>query len=247
MRRECLSCGLETIEEPPPALCSRCGLAEPFVEPDGPESDRPTLAETPRSLADMGESRVRVRPSGCAVVDQLLNGGVIIGGTIALHGPPGSGKSTLGLLLAAGLGPALVVVPEMSMDVLRMTAARSGADVGKLYPGDPERWPAEARRLRVRAVLYDSVSVAANGVHVLSELIDWARESNGHGIAIAHETKDGKVLGPVRLIHDPDAVLRLARPRGKDVDGPVLTVKKCRWAPVGSAPFTIPGPCQPST
>lgn len=224
----------------PPRVCPGCGVVGAFDRLEGDDEPEAEELEGPplelHSLAQRGPALRLVR---CDVgpVDRLL-GGFPQGTASTLYGARGAGKSTIALQIAAGLaarlrGPALVVCPEMSPEILRRTAARVGAGLERLYPSrEPEAWELEAESIGARVLLVDSVSRFPRPVETLHAAIEWARAARGVALLLTHMSRKGKPLGPVALEHDTDAVLKVTlsgnAARTLSIDG------KCRWAPIGS-------------
>ena len=229
----CLACG-EKYESRtgPPRICA-CGVVDAFgrgeVIPRRPGNTDPGVQEI--ESVPLGEVRAlaRGRKTGIAELDRsrLLGAGIPDGIPILLYGPSTGGKSTLAIQIVAAMGrPGLLVVPEMSEEVAKTIANRSGADLSgfRLYRGALEAWPAEADRVGARAVLVDSVSKFPRPDEALETLIDWARRSGAVAVAIAHESRRGKPL--LRAEYEPDCVLRLTRRGARRT----VEVQKCRWS-----------------
>jgi hypothetical protein len=162
------------------------------------------------------------------------------GAVLLLHGPPGSGKSSIAL---AALPEAWIATSEMAPELLAAYAARIkarpiaasqirvtfyaeggaplvdlGVDAGSYpYPG-PD-------------LIVDSATGTAADLAVLDEALRYAEARGARVIVILHETKDGKAWGRATLVHAADVVAR--------VDRGVVAVAKNRHGGLGSAPFKL--------
>lgn len=227
----CLACELLAPEQPPPAVCPRCGVVDSFTATrDGAAPE--DKANAPLSLANEPARFVR-RRTGDRAADALFGGGLPLGTTTLVYSKPGIGKSTVLLRWAAALGRAVLVCPEMSLEVLQATAARSGANLEALFPATVDDWPEVARRASASVLLLDSISVPAAypPVRTLGRIRAWA-ERSALALVIAHQGKGHRPLGPRALAHDPDCVARLERDSAEP--GALrLCLDKCRFAPLG--------------
>lgn len=231
----CGACREKVVSSTEPKI-STCGVERAFT----PEFRRLDSARPPEeeSLADLfALSEVsgvpRGNSTGIRKLDRALSGGIPAGIPVLIYGPAYSGKSTLAIQIACALpGPPLFCVLEMSREVLRTVADRSGADISRalVYEGPPASWPKAAERAGARVVLVDSVSKFPDPRSAVEQCVQWARASSGICLAIAHETRRGKPL--FRAEYEPDAVFRLTRSRDRK-DGKatarVLEIQKARW------------------
>ncbi|MDP2350137.1 MAG: DNA repair protein RadA [Chloroflexota bacterium] len=146
----CQSCGAAVLRWE--GQCRTCGEWNTLVETvvhDVPRS-RPAVARagaTPVALAeaDDGTDEIR-RPIGIGELDRVLGGGLVAGSVVLVGGEPGIGKSTLLLLVAAGVatgvmagaGPrvppstVLYATGEESVRQVRLRAARLGLADGPI-------------------------------------------------------------------------------------------------------------------
>lgn len=223
----CLACSA-THPSPAPERCG-CGAWHTYVPSEGGGASSRRGAPRAVRLDSAPESTERV-PSGHKPIDALLNGGWLPGTVTLVHGPAGSGKSTLCYRWAAGFGETLLVCPEMAPALARGTAERSGADPGRFWLAPEHGWASEAERLNVCTVVIDSVSKLRRPVGVVAALTSWAVATGGLVLAIAHESKKGRALGPVALTHDPDCVIRVTQ---RDGGLARVELRKSRWGPSG--------------
>lgn len=228
----CAACREKVVSAVEPFL-SACGVERAFsperqcpageampVQEEEPAGDLFALSEA--SGVPRGSS------TGITKLDRALSGGIPPGIPVLIYGPAYSGKSTLAIQIACSLpGPPLFCVPEMSRAVLRTVADRSGADISEalVYEGPVTTWPKAAERAGARVVLVDSVSKFPDPRTAVEQCVEWARDSGGICLAIAHETRRGKPL--FRAEYEPDAVFRLTRGRGKSPR--ILEIQKARW------------------
>ncbi|MFW5728364.1 MAG: ATPase domain-containing protein [Spirochaetota bacterium] len=148
---ECSECG--HTEAKWLGKCPACGVWNSFMEvPAGLGSGSPgsahagTLsdahgrrgaAHSPVTLSEIDVDAVPQGPTGIRELDRVLGGGITPGGSVLLGGPPGIGKSTLMLQLAARTGkPTLYVTAEEPLHQVGRRARRLGASSPE-GAGDP--------------------------------------------------------------------------------------------------------------
>ena len=227
-----MRCGAEAREYLAPILCA-CGLRGSFVPlADDGESAAATPAGPRPIRLDEAPPELPRRATGERGIDRLMGGGFVLGSTVTVYGRAGAGKSTLCLRWATLLGVTVVSCPEMSVGILRATAARAGARLDRLYLSSPESWQRDAAELSATCVVCDSVSRSPQPGAELARLIAWAQRSEGVAFAVAHRSKKGSPLGPAALSHDPDAVVQV-RPRAGGLA--LVRIEKARFAPQAEA------------
>ncbi len=208
----CSSCGeFNTIEE----VDTRDAIpVTPRANPLGPKS---------RAMADIAAEDTAAAPTGEQELDRVLGGGIRGGGVYLLGGPPGIGKSTLALSLAATFqGPALYVSGEEAPGQVKERLQRLD------HPGKGLRFQAsghlddvleEIAGLSPGLVVLDSIQTIATGdvpsgagsvaqVRECGGRLTAQAKAMGHALVlIGHVTKEGQLAGPRTLEHLVDAVL----------------------------------------
>lgn len=165
--------------------------------------------------------------TGIADLDEVLGGGILVGGVILLAGQPGIGKSTLLLqvtnYVAAG-APALYVSGEESTAQVKLRAERLGATASEqlsfVASTSADDIAATIRSGAHKLVIVDSiqtlslaeitsapgtVSQITNSSNVI---IRAAKEAGAAVILVGHVTKEGSIAGPKVLEHLVDVVLQ---------------------------------------
>lgn len=253
----CTSCGNESLKWE--GRCPACGDWNTMAEaPDrdaggagGGSRARPAdpARREPRPLREMdGESAER-RGTGIGELDLLLGGGLVPGSLVLLGGPPGVGKSTLLLQIAAEMeaagGKTLYVSGEESADQVRMRADRLGngaSDVTFLPSTDADRIVDEADELGPDLLCVDSIqTLTASGVdssagnvaqvrECAARLQAYAKETDTPTFLVGHVTKGGGLAGPRTLEHAVDVVLQFEGERS--VEHRILRASKNRFGSV---------------
>ena len=169
-----------------------------------------------------------------AEFDALLGGGVVPGSLVLVGGPPGAGKSTLMLQLAAALaarGDATVYVcGEESAAQAKLRAERLG--VGNelfLFAETDLRAILDAlEKLRPKTLVVDSIQTmalpnvesAAGSVaqvrECATELMEFSKRTDCATFIVGHVTKEGTIAGPRLLEHLVDTVLYFEGDDGAD-------------------------------
>lgn len=156
-------------------------------------------------------------------------------------GPPGVGKTSLAMLT---LPTADVISTEMSAGALRRYRLRLGVPPGRfLRP----RWAEEERlcqlpahRMReTSAVVFDSISHFPDDRAAMGALQSFCRSSGARGIAVMHETKDGKAWGAASILFSCWATVRCRFERDRGSAGRIAHVDKNRSGPTGSRPYHL--------
>lgn len=253
----CTSCGNESLKWE--GRCPACGDWNTMAEaPDGeaggtgrgPASRRTgPVRQEPRPLGELEAETSGRRPTGIGELDVLLGGGLVPGSLVLLGGPPGIGKSTLLLQIAAELrsdgGQVLYVSGEESADQVRMRADRLGngaSDVTFLPSTDADRVVDEAAGLGPDLLCVDSIqTLTASGVdssagnvaqvrECAARLQTFSKETDTPTFLVGHVTKGGALAGPRTLEHAVDVVLQFEGERS--VEHRILRASKNRFGSV---------------
>jgi DNA repair protein RadA/Sms len=229
--------------------CPGCGEWNTFMESAG---EKKTKRSDPARSATIPLIRVDAKEdlrfdSGCAEINRVLGGGIMKGGTVLLGGEPGIGKSTLMLMLAAGVktpGKILYLSGEESPEQIKMRAERIGAlsqHIEISTETDMEIVTEILKSLKPVLVIVDSIqSVKTRELGAISgtvnqmkyaaqELIDWAKLHNTSLFLIGHVTKEGTIAGPKVIEHMVDTVLQF---EAADQDFRFLRAVKNRFGSV---------------
>jgi DNA repair protein RadA/Sms len=227
----CSGCGHESMRWL--GRCPGCEAWNTFVEaPASNQTMKPTPAERvsragsgPVRLGDVSSGAVARISSGIGEFDHLLGGGVVPGSLVLLGGPPGAGKSTLVLQIAAHLakgdGPVVYVCGEESAAQTKLRAERLDAhDELLIFPETNLRTILDALGdLAPRALVIDSIQTmalpevesSAGSVAQVREcataLMEFAKRTHCATFLVGHVTKDGAIAGPRLLEHLVDTVL----------------------------------------
>jgi len=146
-------------------------------------------------------------------------------GVVILAGPPGSGKTTMGLLMLGDLRPAVMFSFEESLsetlaDRIRRLELRHD-DLFIEMPATVREAYSIIDDLRPRAVMVDSLRASTFTIADLSALAEAKRLVV---IVVQHVTKKGQVGGDVAIEYDCDVVVRIEE--GK------WTLTKSRFQPL---------------
>lgn len=257
--------------------CQQCGFASPkwagqcpdceawntlseeaaaVATASGPASAR-SLTEFSSALVSLEEAgaaeQARI-PVGIAEVDRLLGGGLVAGQVILLAGPPGIGKSTLMLQVAARLAQpsngcrkglkVLYVSGEESLGQVSGRARRLGAVCGGIYllsETNLARVLEAVEKAAPEGLILDSVQTVyhpelAGSPGSVGQVRECAAEllraAKSRGIVtflLGHVTKEGSLAGPRVLEHIVDTVLYFDTERHQLLR--VLRVQKNRFGP----------------
>jgi DNA repair protein RadA/Sms len=236
----CSACGHESMRWL--GRCPACEAWNTFAEAptaspkaSHTSAQRPVGSiEGPVRLGDVSSGAVARIPSGIGEFDLLLGGGIVPGSLVLLGGPPGAGKSTLMLQLAAGLarasGPIVYVCGEESAAQTKLRAERVGAhDELLLFAESNLRSVLDAfATIAPRVVVIDSIQTmalpevesSAGSVAQVREcataLMEFAKRTNCATFLVGHVTKDGAIAGPRLLEHLVDTVLYFEEDNGAD-------------------------------
>ena len=201
---------------------------------EAPLSDKKAVVERSKGRALTGaklgdikteslESRLH---TGMSEIDEVLGGGLMVGGVVLVAGQPGIGKSTLLLQIAASVAhneTVLYVSGEESAGQVRLRATRLGADKASMLElvssTSADDIAATIADGGYKLVIVDSmqtvgmadiasapgtVSQITNSANII---IRAAKASHTAVILVGHVTKEGGIAGPKVLEHLVDVVL----------------------------------------
>ncbi|MEP6710220.1 MAG: DNA repair protein RadA [Candidatus Saccharibacteria bacterium] len=215
--------------------CENCGEWNTLVEQAvssgksavarGATSGRVLNVQTMQSIAS-SESADRL-DTGIDDLNDVLGGGILLGGVILLAGQPGIGKSTLLLQVTAHIAatvPVLYASGEESASQVKLRAERLGANESEQLSfassTSADDIAATIRSGAYKLVIIDSiqtlsldditsapgtVSQITNSSNVI---IRAAKESGAAVVLVGHVTKEGSIAGPKVLEHLVDVVLQ---------------------------------------
>lgn len=210
--------------------CSRYGTLEE-TEPTGTdEADGGSWDGSPsvdaRSLSELASEELTRVSSGLSELDRVLGGGMVPGSVVLIGGPPGIGKSTLLLQLAARWGvdegPVLYLNGEESGPQIARRARRLGCEPEDLELVNPSSVEAVTENLtdwKPSLIFVDSIqtltSEESGGMPgsvaqlraITQAVVSAAKESHVPVVLVGHVTKEGDIGGPKRLEHMVDTVL----------------------------------------
>lgn len=189
------------------------------------KSGRILDVQTMKSIAKT-ESDARLS-TGIKDLDDVLGGGILLGGVILLAGQPGIGKSTLLLQVAAHIAmnsPVLYVSGEESASQIKLRAERLGAnDKENLSFAASTSADDIAATIRsgshqlvvvdsIQTLSLDEITSAPGTVSQITNssnvIIRAAKEAGAAVVLVGHVTKEGSIAGPKVLEHLVDVVLQ---------------------------------------
>lgn len=213
--------------------CENCGEWNSLVEQASVSTGKSAVARStgtvlsPQTMhsIESDDSSARLT-TGINDLDDVLGGGVLLGGVVLLAGQPGIGKSTLLLQVAttiAGKISTLYASGEESAGQVKQRAVRLGGNSEHLHfvaTTSADDIAATIRSSKYKLVIVDSVqtltlgeitsapgsvSQITNGSNVI---IQAAKASGTAVILVGHVTKEGSIAGPKVLEHLVDVVLQ---------------------------------------
>jgi len=189
------------------------------------ESSGKTLKVQTMQAIETGENSRRLA-TGFPDLDDVLGGGVLLGGVLLLAGQPGIGKSTLLLQITANIAknePVLYVSGEESASQVKLRAERLGAEKSEQLSFassvSANDIAATIRSGCYKLVIVDSIQTLAldemtSAPGTVSQItnssnviIRAAKQSGAAVILVGHVTKEGSIAGPKVLEHLVDVVL----------------------------------------
>lgn len=216
--------------------CDNCGEWNSLVEQElasvgksavakSSNSGKVLSVQTMRSIST-GENSRRLL-TGFPDLDDVLGGGILLGGVLLMAGQPGIGKSTLLLQITANVARSesvLYVSGEESASQVKLRAERLGAEKSEQLSfassTSADDIAATIRSGNYKLVIIDSiqtlsldeitsapgtVSQITNSSNVI---IRAAKQSGAAVILVGHVTKEGSIAGPKVLEHLVDVVLQ---------------------------------------
>lgn len=216
--------------------CDNCGEWNTLVEQEPVSAGKSVVSrssssgkilsvQTMRSIST-GENSRRLA-TGFADLDDVLGGGILLGGVLLMAGQPGIGKSTLLLQITAHVAKSesvLYVSGEESASQVKLRAERLGAEKSEQLSfassTSADDIAATIRSDGYKLVIIDSiqtlsldeitsapgtVSQITNSSNVI---IRAAKQSGAAVILVGHVTKEGSIAGPKVLEHLVDVVLQ---------------------------------------
>ena len=228
----CSACGFESTR-----WLGRCPQCEgwnsfderPFAVASRGARDKPALAQSPAPLPlhEIGSAGITRLRMGMPEFDAVLGGGTVPGSLTLVGGPPGAGKSTLMLQIAARLardGEVVYVCGEESAAQVKLRADRTlatqTATALLVYPETNLRAVLDRlERQRPLALVIDSIQTVwlpeseayAGSITQIRDctqaLMEYSKRTGCATFIVGHVTKDGAIAGPRLLEHLVDTVL----------------------------------------
>ena len=225
----CANCGARAAAKV--ERCSACGSVGTLLTCG--VAARPRKGESMvRAAADVEKvPLVRLTGAGVPWWDEAMPGGLVVGTTVTIYGPPGAEKTTYMGAIAARLAlkrrrrawmfsaeqetiPALCLVARIEDDLRALDIAGLERGTEKF-----ERCALEVEREKPLIVVYDSVQAfecrggwpgsdrAVRGVVQTAKRL--AAKAPHVAILIAQVNAEGRAAGPHRALHDVDVVIEL--------------------------------------
>ena len=208
-----------TLVEQAPVSVGKSAVAR------GVSSGNVLAVQTMRSISN--KESIKRLSTGFSDLDDVLGGGILLGGVVLLAGQPGIGKSTLLLQVSAYIArsePVLYASGEESAGQVKLRAQRLGAETSEQLSfassTSADDIAATIRSGGYKLVVIDSiqtlsldeitsapgtVSQITNSSNVI---IRAAKQSGAAVILVGHVTKEGSIAGPKVLEHLVDVVLQ---------------------------------------
>ena len=205
---ECAVCGATTVEQVSNGMCPRCWSTGTLVAHHERLADA-LLPDTPgitaRELARRDQSLFEVSAyPGLKLARDAL---------VVPVGPPGGGKTTMGLRLAEALQPSVFAACETGIGPALAETLR------RLEIRSPSLWIEEPKSVRrlvqlanrdIRCLVIDSVNMTTL---LPEDLVGLARGFGVVVVAICQVRKDGLPAGTNRLQHAADVVIEVEKLR----------------------------------
>lgn len=214
--------------------CENCGEWNSLVEQVAETTGKSAVARSsgailkPQTMSSIPKDDSASRLStGIADLDDVLGGGILLGGVVLLAGQPGIGKSTLLLQTTAHIAkstPVLYVSGEESASQVKLRAERLGANDSEqlsfVASTSADDIAATIRSGAYKLVVIDSVQTLTLGeitsapgsvsqiTNSSNVIIQAAKSANAAVVLVGHVTKEGSIAGPKVLEHLVDVVLQ---------------------------------------
>ena len=216
--------------------CDNCGEWNTLVEQPAISIGKSVVArsgasgkllsvQTMRSISS--KEIIKRLLTGFSDLDDVLGGGILLGGVVLLAGQPGIGKSTLLLQVSAHIArqePVLYASGEESAGQVKLRAQRLGAEKSEQLSfassTSADDIAATIRSGGYKLVVIDSIQTLAldeitSAPGTVSQItnssnviIRAAKQSGAAVILVGHVTKEGSIAGPKVLEHLVDVVLQ---------------------------------------
>ncbi len=176
-------------------------------------------------LAELRTTPAGRHPTGLGELDRVLGGGLVAGSVVLVGGPPGIGKSTLLLqVAAAGADEAgtLYASGEESAEQIALRVQRLGLAaeaISMIATTDVDEVIESAQAMRCRCLIVDSIQTMMAGSvpsvpgspnqlrECAGRLVQFAKATGTAVVLVGHVTKEGLIAGPRLLEHMVDVVL----------------------------------------
>lgn len=200
----------------------------------GIRASKAATGRTPRPVSEIvAQADTTERMStGIGEADRVLGGGLVAGGVILLAGPPGVGKSSCALYIAASIangGKKVLYITgeetegQVTSRALRIGATNKEGSLGQslylLSEGNLQNAIQQLSDLRPDFVVVDSIQTILSDEsegrvgsvsqvnEVATDFTNAAKRLNIPTILIGHVTKEGTIAGPRVVEHLVDVVL----------------------------------------
>lgn len=195
------------------------------------------------TLADLATMKVKPRIStGVQEFDEVLNGGLPVGGSVIISGPPGAGKSTVLMTVADNVGRGSTIVTYASgeqgehglVEIAHRLKVTENRNVQVLTnEGDIYKITDVVEGNKSKLLVIDSLQTASlddckadegsaeQCKAVVNYLTAWAMREDVSVILVSHVNKDGDLAGPKAVEHLVDGTLELDFCPTIDEDGDI--------------------------